>query len=282
MKAPPRRSATPSTPKTKPADMRKEASRRSASNRKPLPGFTEQDSGQTSTHTAFSRAHTEEAEPKDHWASLGRYDPWPYSNDKQGSGKTAEASSTKGQAGSSKPSTSFKEGAKQPSTPATPNRVSSSSIEGTKKLRLTQPTSKVTKQRQAAVTSPPEHFAYRPATPKTPPRASPSPAARLPEMRKFPTPQKSRTATPNKYVSTPQSGRTSTPQVNRTLTSHFDQTPTKGSSNTTPGASRGPSTLSSHRVTSDYRDATTQVDRNVFSSTPVKNTQKDDVQMETS
>ena len=261
--------------------MRKEASRRSASNRRPLQGFAEQQSGQESGDNAISQAHTEEVEPKGHWASLGRYDPWPYSSSKQGSGKTAETSSSKGESGFGKPSTNLKEGAKQSSNPATPDRVLSS-IEGTKKQRVAQPTSKVTKQRQAAVDSSPEHVAYRPATPKTPPHGSPSPAARLPEMRKFATPHRPRTATPIKHASTPQSGHTSTPQVSRTLVPHFDSTPTKGNENKTPEAYRRPSNMSPHQAASDHRENTTQVNRNVFSATSAKNTKKDDFKMDTS
>ena len=261
--------------------MRKEAGRRSATNRKPLQDFAEEMSGKKSAHAAVSQEHMEEVEPKDHWASLGRYDPWPYSNDKQGSGKTAETGSSKNKPGFGKPSTTLKEGAKQPGTPAIPDRVLSSIEEGTKKHRVAHPTSKVTKQRQAAVTSSPEHVAYRPATPKTPPHGSPSPAARLPEMRKFPTPQKSRTATPKKHASTPQSGHISTAKVTRTLASRFDHTPTKGGLNTTPDASRQPAAMSPRRATSDHREDITQVDRNAFSATSATNTQKDDVKMET-
>ena len=210
LRAPPSHSSARTTPDVKPGHLRRKASHHSASKQGPSRGMHQHDFNQESAY--ISKASDGEADDKETSQAPSRgYDPWPKYQPQKESSRSLESNTPALSASYTKASMPLKKASKRPLLPATPTK-SSSPVPSTKKARITHSSSSKTAGQHDALSSSPEEAAYRPATPKTPPRGSPTPmriSNRLPEMRKFATPQASRTVTP-------QNRRTLAPQLDRT------------------------------------------------------------------
>ena len=285
LKAPPARSATPKTPKAKAGSLQKEASNRSAAKQHLQLGSDRLSSPPGSS--GLSEARDEESVLSDTSRTTWQgYDPWPKSTLAKGNVRSFKPSTPVSSASSSRATAVSKQGMKRSASPATPSATSSSIVDHTKsskKARISRSTStKETSARHAAVSVSPDDVAYRPATPKTPPRGtrtSASLSTRLPELRKFPTPKAPRTANPQTSRITT-IDRTPTPQISRTRSHHTDRMPTSQASRslTSQQLPSSPTPLPRHSSPKTHGHASL-VNKRLILNAPLKNEDDDEAEV---